>query len=398
MPAASPSPSPTARHYQAVVVGGGLTGRAAAMAVARTGLETLHLAPAAPPDNRTSALMLPSVDWLLEAGLIDAPEALGEPLTRIRIIDATRRLLRAPETLFEAAESGLDAFGWNFPNRTLGAAFEAAAADLSTLTARPAALTGLVAADGHWQLDLADGGRLTADLVVGADGKKSLVRTAGGFRVRERAFAEAALVCDLELERPLEGTSVEFHYPRGPFTLVPAGGLRANLVWIDDRPLLEAARRDRETLVTQLADKSQRLFGAITPVTPAFVFPLSTLSVDRAGGNGIALVGEAAHAFPPIGAQGLNLGLRDVADLSAALAVADPGRPDWAAAVSADYARRRTGDLARTGGVVDALFRSLLAEMLPAQVLRSAGLWALKLLPPLRRRAFEIGMGARSRA
>src|SRR5690606_26120762 len=140
-----------------------------------------------------------SVDWLLAAGLIDAPETLGEPLTRIRIIDATRRLLRAPETLFEAAESGLDAFGWNFPNRTLGAAFEAAAADLTTLSARPAALTGLVAADGRWQLTLADGGQLTADLVVGADGKKSLVRTAGGFRVRERAFTEAALVCDLEL-------------------------------------------------------------------------------------------------------------------------------------------------------------------------------------------------------
>jgi len=120
------------------------------------------------------------------------------------------------------------------------------------------------------------------------------------------------------------------------------------------------------------------------------VFLLSTLSVDTAGKDGVMLVGEAAHAFPPIGAQGLNLGLRDVADLSAALA--NGGSPQ---AISADYARRRAGDLARTGTVVDALFRSLLSDFLPVQATRAGGLWALKLLPPLRKSAFDVGMGMR---
>lgn len=384
-------------HPQAVVVGGGLNGLAAARAIASRDLATLHLAPQAPPDHRTSALMQPSVDYLRAEGLIADPSSLGTALTRIRIIDATSRLIRAPETLFDSAEAGLDAFGWNLPNSALGAAFEAAGATLPNLESRPVALAGLTATSAGWRLTLADGDSVETPLVVGADGKQSLVRKAGNFTAREHRFAEAALVCDLELGRPLEGTSVEFHYPRGPFTLVPAGGKRANLVWIDDIAVLQAARdAGPEQLRELLLERSQRLFGELALLTPAHVFPLSSLSVDTAGAAGVALVGEAAHAFPPIGAQGLNLGLRDVADLAAALDAVGmvAGTAAWGRAVSEDYARRRAGDLARTGGIVDTLFRSLLTDMLPAQVLRASGLWALKLVPPLRRQAFRVGMGA----
>jgi 2-octaprenyl-6-methoxyphenol hydroxylase len=187
---------------------------------------------------------------------------------------------------------------------------------------------------------------------------------------------------------------VEFHYPNGPFTLVPAGGARANLVWIDERAALEEARDSgAENLRARLAEKSMHLFGRLNPSTRAFIFPLSTLSVDTAGKDGVALVGEAAHAFPPIGAQGLNLGLRDVADLVAAATETPRQGEDWGRNVSAAYARRRARDLSRTTGMVDALFKSLLTDMLPAQALRAGGLWALKLVPPLRRQAFTLGMG-----
>lgn len=376
----------------AIVVGGGLAGVAAAIAVAKAGLKTIHLAPAAPPDRRTSALMLPSVDYLISAGLIADPAQLGHALTQIRIIDATGRLIRAPETLFDATEAGLDAFGWNFANIRLLERFHAVASELANLETRNAGVTQL----SGTSVTLTDGSRLSAPLIVGADGKKSLVRGAAGITAREMAFTQAALVCDLDLGRPIGGASIEFHYPQGPFTLVPAGANRANLVWIDDRAVLDAAKGGGEAaLIATFLGKSQRLFGAITLASPAFVFPLSTLSVDKAGADGVVLVGDAAHAFPPIGAQGLNLGLRDVADLAAALAAADRGSPDWAARVSHDYATRRAGDLARTGGMVDTLFRSLLADMIPAQALRAGGLWALKLAPFLRRQAFSVGMGSR---
>ena len=376
----------------AIVVGGGLAGVAAAIAVAQAGLKTIHLAPAGLPDRRTSALMMPSVDFLRRAGLVDDPALLGNPLRQIRIIDATGRLIRAPETLFDAAEAGLDAFGWNFANLRLLERFHAVAATLGNLETRDIGVTSL---DGN-AVTLSDGSCLNAPLIVGADGKKSLVRDAAGLRARQSAFSQSALVCDLDLGRAIGGTSVEFHYPQGPFTLVPAGGSKANLVWIDDHAVVLAARdAGLEQLTATLLEKSQRLFGAIALASPAAVFPLSTLSVDSAGAAGVVLVGEAAHAFPPIGAQGLNLGLRDVADLADALAAQDRTAPDWAVKVSADYARRRSSDLARTGGMVDTLFRSLLAEMIPVQALRAGGLWALKLAPALRRQAFAVGMGRR---
>lgn len=375
-----------------IVVGGGLAGVAAAIVVAKAGLKTIHLAPSGPPDRRTSALMMPSVDFLRSAGLIDEPEALGHALTQIRIIDATNRLIRAPETLFDAEEAGIAAFGWNFANIKLMERFLAVAGDLSNLETRNAGATDFVGTT----VSLTDGSKLSASLIVGADGKKSLVRAKAGIATRETAFTQAALVCDLDLGRPIGGASIEFHYPQGPFTLVPAGANRANLVWIDDRAVLEAAKTGGpETLLATLREKSQRLFGAITLASPAFVFPLSTLSVDKAGADGVVLVGEAAHAFPPIGAQGLNLGLRDVADLAASLADADRSTSDWASRVSTDYIARRSADLARTGGMVDTLFRSLLADMLPAQALRAGGLWALKLAPGLRKQAFAVGMGRR---
>ena len=277
-------------------------------------------------------------------------------------------------------------------------AFEAAARGAAQ-PARPCetALDGLERDGDGWQLHARRWQHARRPpLVVGADGKKSLVRAAAGFRAREHGFTQAALVCDLELGRPLGGTSVEFHYPHGPFTLVPAGGNRANLVWIDDREVLEAAqaRRQGRACARIFREKSQRLFGDIELLTPAHMFPLSTLTrrPSRAR-DGVVLVGEAAHAFPPIGAQGLNLGLRDVADLAAALAQSTAPRRIGRIASARDYAARRAADLARTGTMVDTLFRSLLADMLPAQALRAGGLWALKLLPALRKQAFRARHG-----
>ena len=380
----------------AVVVGGGLAGLAAAVAVAKAGLETVHLVPKGPPDRRTSALMLPSVDYLKSAGLVPDPTAIGQPLTQIRIVDATSRLIRAPETLFDSAEAGLPAFGWNFPNVKLAEAFEAALVGLPNLTTVETTLDDLELGGDHAVLKLGNGETLAAALVVGADGKKSRVRESAGFRARENGFTQAALVCDLRLKRSIGGASVEFHYPNGPFTLVPAGGNRANLVWIDNRDVLKSAQEGgKEKLAALFREKSQRLFGSVELLTPAHMFLLSSLTVDVAGKDGVVLVGEAAHAFPPIGAQGLNLSLRDVADLADALAATDTSKPGFARALSEDYARRRAADLARTGTVVDTLFRSLLADFLPAQALRAGGLWALKLVPPLRKAAFGVGMGAR---
>jgi 2-octaprenyl-6-methoxyphenol hydroxylase len=384
----------TDRAFDAAVVGGGIVGRIAAIATARAGLRTLHLAPPAPPDRRTSALMQPSIAALAALGILSDPAAHGHPLRQIRIIDATQRLLRAPETLFDCAAAGLEAFGWNFPNTALAQACEAVAATLPGLVTSARTATRLGLGEAGATLSLDDGATVEVPLVVGADGRRSMTRGAAGIAVREHEFAEAALVCDLTLGRSLGAQSVEFHYDRGPFTLVPAGGQRANLVWIDDRAVLDAVRSGGNgALQDAMASRSMRLFGAIELEGPAAIFPLGSLAVARAGARGVVLVGEAAHAFPPIGAQGLNLGLRDVADLSAVLAEADRTATGWGVAASEVYGHRRAADLARTGFMVDALFGSLLSAALPAQAARAGGLWALNRVPGLRQRAFGLGMG-----
>jgi len=382
---------------QALIIGGGLAGLAAAMAVAKTGIKSVHLAPKAPADLRTSALMSPSVAILADLGLLQSPQKLGVPLKKIRIIDATSRLIRAPEALFDSAEIGEDAFGWNFANSILSRQFAAQSRNLPDLKKIAVSATRIKRQDGVWEVTTSTGQTITAKLIIGADGKNSLVRKASGIAAREHRHKQSALVCDLKLERGLNGESVEFHYENGPFTLVPAGGQSANLVWIDTSQTLQKLKEnDPETIRAIIAEKSRNLYGKIEMKTKAVVFELVSLAAETAGKDGVVLVGDAAHAFPPIGAQGLNLGLRDVADLVSSIKKIPQDTDKWAETVSDIYAKKRKKDITRTYLMVDMLFKSLLSDALPAQILRAGGIWALKTVPPLRKKAFRLGMDPNS--
>lgn len=379
-------------HYDIAIIGGGLTGVAVARLAAESGFSVVHFAPTIAKDHRTSALMMPTVEFMLKSGLIADQSSFGTPLRKIRIIDATSRILRAPEALFDSAEINLGAFGYNYANFDLLKAFSDTACEFAR---KDALVNKIDFTDGRYQICTPDETRLTATMVVGADGKKSQVRDNLGFDSHLTPFKQSALVADLEFDRVEVETSVEFHYENGPFTLVPAGGNKVNLVWLDDHEVLQtAAKLPEAEFARRLEEKSHRLFGHVKPLTKAYVFPLSNLAVPNVGKNGAMLIGEAAHAFPPIGAQGLNLGLRDVEDFMGALdGLATGFSAEQATQASRKYNQSRQGDLMRTGGFVDGLFRSLITEMLPAQGLRLGGVWALKSVGPLRKFAFQFGMG-----
>ena len=215
---------------EVAVIGGGPAGLVAALALAAAGVETLLIAPHATPDNRTTALLAGSVTALETLGVWQACRPHAAPLEKIRIVDDTRRLFRAPEVCFAAAEIGLEAFGYNIENRHLIAALETRAATVSLPRIAAPALEVISDADGVTVKHA--GGEARVRLAIGADGARSLCRTAVGIGTQRRIYPQAALTLNLTHERPHQNISTEFHTESGPFTLVPLPGLRSSLVCV----------------------------------------------------------------------------------------------------------------------------------------------------------------------
>ena len=373
------------------VVGAGPAGLAAALHFAHLGYDVALVAPASrPADERTSALLGGSVALLERLGVWPRLAGAVAPLKTLRIVDGTKRLIRAPEVAFHCQEIGLDAFGYNVPNAALVEALEAG---LSAHGIRrvEAFAEGLESGTDDVAVLLSGGERLVARLVVAADGRRSRIREACGIGVSEWRYDQSAMVVNLGHQFPHDDTSTEFHTEYGPFTLVPLPGRRSSLVWVD-RPAAAArhAELSDEALAAVLEKRSAGLLGAITIEGRRQVFPLAGMTARHFSAPRVAFIGEAAHVFPPIGAQGLNLGYRDVAALGEILATrhADPGTPGHLAR----YGRARRGDVLGRTAAVDALNRTLLTGFLPVQGVRGLGLFLLDRVPTLRRAAMRQGL------
>lgn len=379
----------------AIVVGGGPAGLTAAIALAQGGIETV-LAGKRPArsDNRTTALLAGSVTALETLGVWPLCEPHAAPLKVMRIVDDTGRLLRAPEVKFDCAEIGLDAFGQNIENRHLVDALEAHARTLPNLQLIDDEVTGVECGLDEVSVTLRSGDTLRAPLVVGADGKNSLCRQAAGIAFDTRQYKQVALTVCLKHSRPHRDSSTEFHTPTGPFTLVPLPGNRSSLVWVlDPQRAEEFAGLDDATLAEEIERAAHSILGKIDVEPGRGLFSLSAATARTFGANRIALVGEAAHVIPPIGAQGLNLGLRDAATIGELAAEAQrDGHDIGEALVLATYDRKRRNDVGSRTLAIDLLNRTLLTDFLPVQGLRGVGLYMLDRIGPLRRAAMREGI------
>jgi len=388
-------PQKRADNPAAIVVGGGPAGLTAAISLAEGGVHTalVGLRPAK-ADNRTTALLAGSVAALDTLGVWSMCAEKAAPLRTMRIVDDTGRLWRAPEVKFSADEIGLDAFGYNIENRHLIDALVKRARNLPALTIVEDKVVTVSSQSDSVVVSLKGDKPLRAQIVAGADGRQSLCRAAAGITSDERRYSQNAMTLCLSHSRSHHNTSTEFHTPSGPFTLVPLPGNRSSLVWVLDPDAAdELAVLDDLSLAVRIEQAAHSILGKLTVEPGRGMFPLTVSTARRLAGERIALVGEAAHVLPPIGAQGLNLGLRDAATIAELVVAAHrAGRDIGGADVTSRYDRMRRTDVGSRTLAINLLNRSLLSDFLPVQSARGLGLYLLDRIGPLRRAVMREGV------
>jgi 2-octaprenyl-6-methoxyphenol hydroxylase len=394
-----PNPVAAKETCEAAVVGAGPAGIAAALALAHVGADVALIG--APPrsrgtaaETRTTALLVSSVELLKALDAFDRLAAEAAPLRAIRIIDVSRSLIRAPDVEFRASEIGLPAFGYNIANAVLvETLYERAREVLRTIV--PSSVERVCVEDQTVTLQCADGSDLIAQLVVAADGRLSLCRAAAGIETSEWRYEQSAIASSFRHSRPHDGVAIELHREGASFTTVPLPDPCASALILvgSTAEIASLMDGDDEKFVDTLADQLDGLLGQIEGVGRRNSFPVAGLTAKSLAARRVALVGEAGHILPPIGAQGLNLGLRDAAALADCVAEArarglDPGDDR----VLQSYVRARRLDvLSRTVGV-DFLNRSLLTDFVPLQAARGIVLHGLAAFAPLRRMVMRVGL------
>lgn len=381
-------------HVPILIAGGGLAGLSAAVALAADGHEVTLVDPAPPPapgeargiDRRTTAILQPGRDMLAAAGAWEMDVA-PTPLAEMRVLD----LRAGARAAFVAAEISDRPFGWNVVNGSLRRSLSARAAGLGVRHVT-GAVRGLLVREAEALVTLEDGTRLRCDLVIGADGKESRVRAAAGIDARTLRTGQKALSFAASHDVPHACVSTEIYDAGGPMVLVPLpdadGEHRSAVVWMvpggEARALDEM---DEDAFAAAATARSGGVLGALHPVGERAAWPIVTRVADRFDGPRVALMAEAAHAVPPIGAQGLNMSLADVAALRLACAKGVGERAALAA-----YGRARRPDVLMRVAAVTALNAAAIGAG-PMGTLRGLGIRALGAAPAARRRLMALGLG-----
>lgn len=387
------------RSDRILVAGGGHAGLLLANGLARIGLPTTVIDAAEPVlaapeafDGRALALMYGSrlaMEWL---GVWPFVAPFTTPVRAVDVVDRAT----GERITYDAAEVGEHPFAYGIENLRLRSGLLAAALEQPTIElVGPAEIIGVRRRVDGVEVQLGDGRTLAGPLLIGADGRNSSVRQLSAIGTERRAYGQTALTFAVRHDRSGRERVREFLRPSGPLALLPIGPRLTSITWVD-RP--ERANRlaaaGPERLARALRDEIGDILGDLEVAGAPMAYPLSSHRAVRFAGPHVALVGDAAHGIHPIHAQGFNLGVRDVATLVAIMAdAANAGQRPGAGEQLARYDRQRRGDTAFTLALTDGLARLFSTDLVPAQVLRTLGLEALRQIPPLRRLAMRRGMG-----
>ena len=391
-----------------LISGGGVAGLAAAAAFGTAGFRVICVDPTPPvteagaegADLRTTAILQPGVALLQAAGVWDRLAPHAAALQVMRIVDAggadpePRRIKD-----FDAADVSDAPFGQNLPNWRLRREMVARLADLPKVSFRPGIATkAVLTREGEALVTLSDGARVAARLVVAADGRDSPVRQALGIGVTTIRYGQKALTFAVSHPVPHGQVSTEVHRSGGPFTLVPLpdhqGSPASSVVWMErGAEALRLATLPEAAFEAEANARSCHVLGPLTLLSRRQVWPIITQVADRMAGERVALMAEAAHVLPPIGAQGLNMSLADLAVLLE-LAMADRAGLGSVAMLDT-YQRRRHPEVRLRVTGIDLLNRASMAGTAPLRDLRALALDALYGAVPVRRMLMRAGMGMR---
>ncbi|WP_298354970.1 FAD-dependent monooxygenase [Rhodoblastus sp.] len=382
-----------------LVAGAGSAGLSAAHAFAAQGrrvvvagkIET-HLA------GRTVALFEGSLRFYRALGLWPRLAEHSAPMEGIRMIDDTGSIFPTSPKEFRSREIDLDAFGENIENNALVAELAQAARENPAITLIEDLIDLFELNFSGARARLASGGWIDAKFIVAGEGRNSQARQIAGITVATWSYPQVALTALLVHEKPHHQISTEFHKRSGPFTFVPLRGregapYRSSLVWlVSPRDALRLQALSPEELAAEIEDASHGLLGKITLDGPLGSFPMGALKTSRVTGTRMALIGESAHLFPPIGAQGLNLSLRDIANLVDCLEGVNLDEADDIARGLERYERQRARDIGLRLRSIDVLNRSLLVHALPVDFARAFALNFFSAVGPLRRALMREGV------
>jgi len=383
------------------IVGGGLAGASLAIALAPLGydikvIEAVAFKAADQPsyDDRTLALSHSSCRILSAIGMW---EKLAADATAIRKIFVTE-LERPGRVVLDPAEIGLEEFGHVVEARRFGVAITALLEQTENIQVIcPASVTGIDTGEVNTvlSLDSPAGSRagiktLASRLVVAADGANSFIRNHLQIPTETRDYGQTAVICNVTPSKAHEGRAFECLTPTGPFAVLPHKGMRCGLVWsVASKDAAALMELDDATFLARAEQRFGTELGAFLKAGSRSAYPLKLVRAKQDIRDRLVLLGNAAHAIHPVGAQGFNLALRDVAVLAEIL----PGD----SALLQLYSRWRQADQRGTIAWSDGITRLFANPSMLVAGLRTAGFFAHTLLPGLRRQAANKAMGYRGR-
>lgn len=387
--------------FDVVIAGGGMVGASLAVALSalplRIGLiEAFPFEASDQPayDDRAIALSYGSAQILAGMGVWPDVEAVTTAIKSIHVSDRGH----FGATRLNAAQQKVPALGYLVQSRDYGTVLQAAMSASHVEVIQPAQLTAVTEMPDAIRLSVqADEQSHEFDtrLLVACDGAGSVVREMVGISATTHDYQQYAIVANVSTEQPHQHQAFERFTEQGPIALLPMSDNRCSLVWTLDSDQHEAILAlDDAAFLKALGQAFGYRLGRFTRTGKRSAFALKLTEANSVIANRVAVIGNAAHALHPVAGQGLNLALRDIADLAECLAEAlQAGQGLGSAPVLNHYASLRKADTARTIRYTDSLVKLFSNDQWALGHARAAGLMMVDRLPPLRQLLARQSMG-----